>query len=281
MVAISALAPPWMPVELIDVWYQEFLSLGGSSVPGSAENAAEIIRQDPKYRKQYDSYFPGNRRDDGSLRLYEEAYRSRIQGYENALLGVGVNPERFSDKFPGLISGDVTITELTNRVEDRYERIKDGLTEIRDYYAANFAMDMTDSAIVASFLDPDIGDAILERRIAISEIGGEAAIRGFGLELEASRSLQQAGVSRPDAQNLFGQAATDVPVLDVLARRHNDPDDDFDIFEFTRASVFDDPEERRRMRRLIAQERASFIGGAAGIGFTENESRGIVGLRTR
>jgi hypothetical protein len=194
-------------------------------------------------------------------------------------MGVNVNPDLFEGKFAGLIEGDVEEGEFVNRVESMYERVIEASPGIRDFYAANYGIDMTDSAIIASFLDPDVGNAVLDKRIAISEIGGEAAARTFDLDVDFATRLEKAGVSRIQAQDLFGQAALDVPVLNVLAQRHADPDDDFDLNEFTQAAIFDDPTQRRRMRRLVAQERATFTGGDV---FAEDrQTGGVTGLRAR
>ena len=275
MANIYALAPSWMPPALVDAWYNEYLELGGPSVSGTAASAAEAIRSDPQYRDLYDHFFPGNRREDGSLRLSEAAYQRRIQSYENALLSVGLNPDIFSDKFSDLISGDVNESEFVQKVESMYERVIGAATTIRDFYAANYSLDMTQEAIVASFMDPDIGQAVLDKRIAISEIGGEAAMRKFNINLDFAQQLEQGGVTRDQAQDLFGQGALDVPVLNVLAARHADPDDDFDINEFSKAYVFDDPVQRRRIRRLVAQERSTFSGAGT---YEEDRSGRVTGL---
>jgi hypothetical protein len=281
MATPSQLAPNWVPPELIDAWYAEYLDAGGMGVTGSEVAAAEVIRTDSRYREMYDRYFPGNRRDDGSLRLVEQEYVSRIASYENALLSVNVNPEMFGSYLPNLIAGDVTPSEFVTRVESMYERVTDAMAPIRDYYATYFALDMSDSAIVASFLEPEIGDAILERRIAISEIGGEASRVGFDVSARWAESLVQAGIERENAANLFGSAAAEIPVFDTLARRHADPDDDFDLGEFTQAAIFNDPEQRRRIRRLASSERASFTGDAAAIGLVEDRAGGLRGLGPR
>jgi hypothetical protein len=279
MVAAQDLAPAWMPPALINAWFREYLELGGSSVADSAVNASERIRNDAEYRKLYDSYFPGNRREDGSLRHLENRYSTLVDSYRNALEGVGVNPNLFEDKLAGLIEGDVDESEFTTRVESMYERVLESSTDIRDFYSANYGLDLTEEAIIASFLDPDVGNAVLNRQIAISEIGGEAAVRGFDVDLGYAEELEQAGVGREQAQALFGRAGLDVETLNVLARRHADPDDTFDLEEFTRAEVFDDPVQRRRMRRLIAQERSSFAG--AGSLAEDRSTGGVTGLRER
>jgi hypothetical protein len=279
MVAAQDLAPAWMPAALIDAWFNEYLELGGSSVATSATNASERIRNDAEYRNLYDSYFPGNRREDGSLRHLESRYSNLMDSYRNALQGVNVNPDLFEDKLAGLIAGDVDESEFTTRVESMYERVLESSTDIRDYYATNYGLDLTQEAIIASFLDPDVGNAVLNRQIAVSEIGGEAAIRGFDVDLGYAEELEATGMRREQAQALFGRAGLDVETLNVLARRHADPDDTFDLEEFTRAEVFDDPTQRRRMRRLIAQERSSFTG--AGSLAEDRRTGGITGLRER
>jgi len=159
-----------------------------------------------------------------------------------------------------------------------YERVIEASPEIRDFYAENYSMDLTDTAIVASFLDPDIGQAIIEKRIATSEIGGSAATRGFDVSLSYAQSLERADMSRREADSFFGQAATMVPALSVLDSRHADPDDDFDLNEFTQASLFDDPEQRRRMRRLISQENSAWTGGVQTDIVRSRETGGLTGL---
>jgi hypothetical protein len=75
-------------------------------------------------------------------------------------------------------------------------------------------------------------------------------------------------------------AANLVPALNVLTRRHADPDDTFDLEEFVAADLFEDPTQRRRMRRLVNQERASFTGGRPGT-LSTLQTGGVTGLRAR
>jgi len=267
----SLFMPSWMTeTGLADVWQEAYIETGDATL------AIETVRRD----SAYDAYFPGNRRDDGSLRYDEATYFGIIESYEDALLSVDVIPDFFREKFGDLIAGLVSPNEFVNRVESMYESVIESSSQIRDFYAANYGIDMTDSAIVASFLDPDIGMAILDKRIAVSQIGGEASVRGFNVGLEYAESLQRSGISRDEAQQFFGDAASFVPTLTVLAARHADPDDDFDLDDFTRASLFDDPEQRRRMRRLVAQERSTFTGSAQ-LDFVKARSGGVTGLETR
>jgi hypothetical protein len=266
---------PYLPEPLL----QAFLT--GYVEHGDVALAQATMRAD----SAYDTYFPGNRRpEDGTIRFTEVEYSSYRDYFRATLASVNVNPDLFTDKFARLIEGDVSPAEFAARVDAIYERVVSGSAQIRAWYASGglggdqFApIELTDSALIASALDPEVGEAILNRRISMAEVGGEGALRGFGIDFNLAESLVQAGVGKGQAQELFGQAAAQLPILDVLARRHNDPDDDFDINEFTKAAIFDDPVERQRIRRLIAQEQGLYTQGA----FNRGREGEVLGLLAR
>ena len=238
----------FLPEELMSVFIDGYVEFG------DVELALARMRQAPAY----EDYFGGNRRPDGTLRFSEAEYASYRERFRLTLASINVNPDLFTDHFIDLVEGDVSPSEFAARVDSIYERVIDQAPTIRAYYAQTQGLELSDSAILASVLDPDLGRLILDRTISMAEVGGEAALRGFGIELPTAERLVQAGVTRQGAQELFGQAAETLPILDVLAARHNDPDDDFDLNEFLSAAIFDDPEQRRRIRRLVAAEESSF-----------------------
>lgn len=263
---------PWLPEALVRV----YATAWAGPAAGDPQLAWAYVRADDLY----DVYFPGNRRDDGTFRYEEFEYWSTMEGYADVFRSVGLNPDLWRDHFVTLLEGEVSPDELAaERIEPVFERVLDSSPEIRAYYADVYGLELTDSAILASALDPELGERILNRQISIAEIGGEAALRGFDLAATYAESMYRQGIGRGQAQELFGEAAQDLPILNVLAQRHDDPDDDFDIYEFTNAAVFDDPTQRRRMRRLIAQERQSFT-QSVGMGalHTRNERGGMSGL---
>jgi len=173
--------------------------------------------------------------------------------------------------------GDVSPREMTSRIEAAYERIIDATPAIRQFYSDNFGIEMTDAAIIASVLKPSLGEQVLNKQISMAEIGGEAATRGYEIAGAMTEELFRAGLGRDQAAGLFGAAATQLPILDVLAKRHQDPDDDFDLEEFIGAGIYDDPEQRRRMRRLVAQERSLFASGQGGAA-RSRATGGVTGL---
>ena len=244
---------------------------------GDPQLALEGVRRS----SLYDEVLPGNRRDDGSLRYDENTYLGIVESYEDALLSINVNPDLFRTRFPDLLAGLVSPVEFASRIESTYERVIDSMPEVRAYYADRYAIDLTDEAIIAAVLDPDIGDAILNKRIAISEVGGSASARNFTIGADLAEQIVNYGVDTlGEAQSYFAQAETLVPVLDTLAKRHADPDDDFDLTEFTTASLFGDAQSRRRMRRLMAQERAGF-GSDSALSVRRGESGSLTGLEAQ
>ncbi len=247
---------------------------------GDPQMAWEEVRS----HADYETYFPGNRREDGSVIYDENTYQSVIESYEDVLLSINVNPDLFTDKFAGLVQGFVSPQEFAQRIDSQYEGIIDQVPEVRQWYVDNgFAFEPTREAIIASILDPDIGDQILAGNISMAQVGGQASRRDFNISVDFARQLTQAGLdTSAEASQFFALAEGTVPALQTLARRHADPDDDFDLEEFTQAQLFEDPDQRRRMRRLLAQERASFSDSVAGVGaFARSESGGFAGLEQR
>ncbi len=265
-------APSWLDgTSLLTTWWDAYIETGSGTL------AIEAVRRD----KAYDDIFAGNRRDDGSLRYDEAAYFGILESYADSLLAINLNPDVFASKFPDLLAGLVSPSEFASRVNNVYERVLNSTEAIRAFYAEEHSFDITDEAIVASFLDPDIGDSILNQRIAMSEVGGSAAARNFAPTLGLVEELVAYGLDTQDeAQQFFAVAEEVIPAIQVLARRHEDPDDDFDLEDFSNAQLFGDPGQRRRMRRLMAQERTSF-GADRSLTVVGGDEGSLTGLETR
>ena len=239
---------PWLPPELVKVFADAWAETGDQA------QALARMRADPLY----DQFFPGNRRNDGSLRMSEAEWFSTMEAYRRLFIEFGVNPDLFEGRFQELMEGSVSPNELAGRLGSAYELIITNIPEVKEFYARMFGLKMSDAAIFASFLDPDIGNDILSRRISIAQVGGEGLARGFDVTDAFAGRLADAGVDQLQARQLFTNAEGVVPTLNELARRFSDPDSDFDIEEFADASIFGDATQRRRIRRLFASETSLF-----------------------
>lgn len=261
---------PWLPPYLVQVYEAQWAESGDS------ELAWAEVRAHPRYEE----FFPGNRREDGTLRYSEAGYTSAMEGYRQVIESVGLNPDLFAGRYRELIEGDVSPDEFAaERVMPLYERVLEASPGIIQWYAEQNGLEMTFESILAARFDPQgVGARILNREIGLAEIGGEAYEAGFDIDLDLVESMYQRGATRVQAQQTFGKAKQFVPVLNVLASRHADPDDEFDLDEFVATDLFNDPIQRRRMSRLLAQERATFTGGGAGTFARNRQTGNVAGL---
>ena len=259
---------PWMTDALIDAYTTEW------GISASDDLALQQVRQ----TSEYQSMFQGNiDPETGLARLTESEYMASKAAFNATLIGMDLNPDYFQDDFVTALNNEISPREFIGRMEAAYERVIQSADEIKAFYSENYGIEMSDSAILASAINPTIGQEILDRRISIAEIGGSAAQRGFDIDLGFGEQLVQAGLDSRSSGQFFGQAAELIPAMSTLAARHADPDDDFDLMDVSSALLFDDPETRRRIRRLKAQEASTFTGGAT-VDYKRTQTGGIAGL---
>lgn len=258
----------WLPAGALDTYLREWIA------SGSSDTAWAAVQADTRYER----WFPGNLTDDGRPRMPEDEYAKAIAGYDEVFVNVGLKPALFRDRYAELIRGDVSPYELeVDRIGPMYDRIVEGSAEIRKWYADKYGLKLTTEALLAGAIDPKLGEKILQKQISMAEIGGEAAESGYGVSERYVESLLEAGVDRERADEMFMAAETLLPTLNVLAARHKDPDDDFDLKDFVAADLYQNPLQRRRMNRLMAQEKASFTDSTASI-VRSRETGGVSGL---
>lgn len=242
---------PWMPPELVALFAAKMAEFGGE-----ATLAIAAVRQDPVY----DTLFPGNRRDDGSLRLTEQQYFATVEGYRRRIDQFGLNPDDvLRGRTADLISGDVSPAEFEDRLNRTYTGIIQNIDQIRGWYADNWGADgLSDAAIFASAINPDIGAVEFQARIAQSQIGGEADQFGFDIDAGEANRMFRFGLDQQGARSLYAQASEQLPRLNQLIGRFNDPDDEVSLEEFSDAVVINDPTQLRQIARLFGRSRSAF-----------------------
>tara|TARA_R100000664_G_scaffold25939_1_gene36041 strand:- start:166 stop:990 length:825 start_codon:yes stop_codon:yes gene_type:complete len=243
---------PYLPDDVINK-YVDYYAESDRNI----DVALGKLRQDPIY----DDYFPGNKRADKTVRYNEAEYLAVKESYKLSLEDFGLNPELFDDTFSNLIAGDVSPSEFKTRVGIVFEGIKSNIPQVKEFYSANYGIDLTDEAIFASAIKPELGEQILNKQIAVSQIGGEARRAGFGdtISLEKAQELQAAGITQAQARQLFQEAQLEVPrIQELQARGGRQVDDVFGVEDFTEAAVFRSPEELEQVRVLEAEEQTRF-----------------------
>lgn len=266
--ARAAALYPFLPPSLLDIFADKWAASGDPNL-ALAETRAD---------SRYDSYFPGIKRSDGSLRMSEAEYLGRIDGYHMALSQFGLNSTVFSNHFIEMIEGDLDPSELASRLSSAYDQVITAMPGVREFYATNYGVDLTDEAIFASFIDPELGNAILNQRIAVSQIGGAGAAFGFQIDLAFAERIRQRGLGASQANQAFAEAAYQIPILDTLAQRF-DTDPTFDLSEFAGASIFADPAQLRRIKRIRGAEASTFSENLGGV--RTGEDFAVTGLSPR
>jgi len=248
----AQLEVPWLPAELVDVFAQKWAELG------DAEQATNAVRQDSRYEK----YYPGIKREDGSLRMSELEYNSGRARFMAILDDpeYGLNPDLFAHKYADLVEGEVSMDEFQTRIEMMYQRIATQSNAIRATYRQWFgdaANQLTVGGMLAMAMDPDVSRAVLDRRMTIAEIGGSARAKGFTITQKMAERLANRGFGLDSGQELFDAAALQLPGLARAARRQS-PDQGYGLAAFLRTQAFAEPDDIRRLQRILAGEASDF-----------------------
>ena len=251
---------PNMPPDILSIFASEWARTGDPQV------AIAEVRRNPAY----EIAFPGNKRPDGTVKFDEVTYTGLKESYIGTLQEYGIprntSVDLLTDRFTGLIEGEVSAREFAQRVDAVYQGIQENIPEVTQFYRDNFGLDLTPEAIFVGALDPTVGEEIVAGRITTAQIGGEAARAGFQVTEEFAQRLQRAGISQAQARQLFTSAQAELPRLQELqARGGVEQPEEFTLEQFTEAAVFQSPEELEEIRLLEAEEATRFspLGGPA------------------
>ena len=251
---------PNMPPDILDLFANEWARTGDPQV------AIAEVRRSPAY----EIAFPGNKRPDGTVKFDEVTYTGLKESYIGTLQEYGIprntSVDLLTDRFTGLIEGEVSAREFAQRVDAVYQGIQENIPEVTEFYRENFGLELTPEAIFVGALDPTVGEEIVAGRITTAQIGGEAARAGFEISGDFAQRLQRAGISQAQARQLFTTAQAELPRLQELqARGGVEAPEEFTLEQFTEAAVFQSPEELEQIRLLEREEESRFapIGGAA------------------
>ena len=244
---------PNMPPDILELFAQEWARSGDPQV------AISEVRRSPAY----EIAFPGNKRPDGTVKFDEVTYTGLKESYIGTLQEYGIprntSVDLLTDRFTGLIEGEVSAREFAQRVDATFQGIQENIPEVQAFYRDNFGLDLTPEAIFIGALDPTVGEEIVAGRITTAQIGGEAARAGFEISGEFAQRLQRAGVSQAQARQLFTAAESELPRLQSLqAARGVEEEQQLSLEEFAEAAVFQSPEELQQIRRVEEEQRAEF-----------------------
>ncbi len=167
------------------------------------------IRDQPAYQRRFAANAARtnpNRKGGPLPELDPATYIGLEESYRQLMRSNGL-PTDFYDKqedFQRLIEGDVSPSELQERIEQGYRRVSDADPEVKRQMRELYKVD--DGALVAYFLDPKKAAPLLTRQARAAQIsarGREQA--GLQLTAASAEDLAARGITPEQAQEAFAR----------------------------------------------------------------------------
>ena len=266
-----------LPEELLTVLATAYVESGNDIAEATTK-----MRQSEEYKKT----FAGNLNPDGVTVKYSESeYLNIVDAYKRKIESLGVNAELImtSDRQQTLIENVVSPDEFGTRLSALYNQVVTSIPQVKEFYKTNFDRDLTDVEILASAIDPKVGQDIisgsigardvLAQRIVRAEIGGQALAAGFDISQSQAEALRQMGISGQQAQQAFQQAGQ---IASVAARQgrqlgQTQAEAAIEIVE----GLSGQEAEQRRLEKLLAQQQSY---SSAELGAARTRAGAVTGL---
>ena len=192
---------------LLNIYIQKYIDTGNDS----AEAIKEMRQTD-----EYKSVFAGNLNPDGvTVKYSEREYSQLIDGYKRKIDAIGINSDLImtSERKQQLVENVVSPDELGTRINTVYSQVLQSIPQVKEFYKRNFNRDLTDEEIIASAIDPKVGQDIISgtisakdvigQRVLRSQIGAEALLAGTDITVEAAEALRAKGLIVETARRGF------------------------------------------------------------------------------
>jgi len=227
------------------------------------ESFMYALREQEAYKKR----FAANERRKalGFNELKPATYIALEKSYKDTLAANGL-PQGFYDSpddFEKLIGGDVSVSELNNRLRDAYTVVRDASPEVKNKMAEMYGI--TDGDLLAYVIDPDRARPLMApdyKRQAQAALIAESAQRLSGLNFnkDIAEQFVRQGTTQAEAEAAF----TTVGQMGEL-RRSGLGEQQITDLQFVQAALGTDAEAKRlveeRKKRRIGEVTAS--GGSA------------------
>jgi hypothetical protein len=207
----------------------------------------------------------------GLAALSPAEYVALEDQYQNVMRNYGLPASYYTKDqtgkqvgFEKFIAGDVSATELEDRISTAQKRVINANPEVSQALKA-FYPDITNGDILAYALDPSQGLEAIKRKVTAAEIGGAAM--GQNLATSEARAMQLAGygITKDQAQQGFQTVAEVAPrgsqLADIYGQApYGQAEAEAEVFN-TAGSA----QAAARRKKLKELEQASFS-GSSGVG---------------
>lgn len=255
---------------IFDVLSDRFSKYGLSSlVPrikdlimsGATEDTITIqLQESPEYQRRFRA---NAERVKKGLRVLSPAeYLNAEDGYRQVLRAYGLNQFDTDDYVSQFIQNDVSTAELSNRVVNAVQRVRNADPAIsktlRDFYGIG------DTDLVAYVLDPNQQLPKIERQIAAAEIGTMARRQGIETGAAVAEQLAAQGISQAEAQKGYATIADILPTAEKLSDIYGGVEEAYRLPE-AEQEVFNQLASAQRKRQRLAQREIAAFSGQTGM----------------
>ena len=188
---------PYYPESLVQAILDVWTDTGEITIAISEARASDTFEKE----------FPGIKRPDGSLRMTEIEYLETKDYMADALRTYNLNPGVFGEDIAEAIAGDVSAKEFTGRLGLAYQQLVNNIPQVKEIYLAQHGLDLTDEAIFAMFVSPEISESVLQNQVLVSQISAEAEVAGLSIGITTAQQFVQAGIDQKTSRQLFGQTS--------------------------------------------------------------------------
>lgn len=184
---------PYYPGNILNIILENWITSGDINLAVAQGRASD----------DFAKAFPGIKREDGSLRMTEIQYLELKDAMKDELRNYNLNPDVFANEITEAIAGDVDIQEFKGRLQFGYEQLINNRDIVLEVYRAEYGMDLTEEALFAMFISPEIATSVLENQILVSQILAEAEVADVSLGKATVQEFISAGIGQEQARALF------------------------------------------------------------------------------
>lgn len=231
-----------------------------------ASEFALRLRETPAYQQRFSAN--KDRISAGLAALSPAEYVALEDQYQNIMRNYGLPASYYTKDATGkqsgfdkFIAGDVSATELEDRIATAQKRVLNANPEVSTALK-QFYPDISNGDILAYALDPSQALQGIKRKVTAAEIGGAAIAQGLQTGVSRAEELASYGVTGQQAQQGFQTVAAIAPRGGMLAEiyetgPYGQTQVEEEVFGLAGAA-----ESRKRREKLTALETAQFSGGA-------------------
>jgi hypothetical protein len=250
----------------------------------STDDVLFLLQFDSRYNAKFNERFKANaqRSAAGLTVLKPDTYLAMEQGYKKVFNQYGLVDFDNQDYYDSLISADLAVTEVTDRVNMAFDRVLND-TAVSDAFT-KFYPSVTKAKIVTAILDPKKQAPAIERQVKAAEIGGAALRQNLMVSEFAATEAQanvpftnvtrgtvgadvlgQQGVTKAQAEAQYKSIAEFLPTAEKLSSIYGGTAEQYGLLQAEQEKLQGLASAARKRENIRALEIAQF-GKRSGLG---------------